>query len=151
MKTLMNRPKDIISFIEQMAAQSGYVEAVDENYYQAFLQLSQREIEKLAVAVMFDQEREVRRLAGGKTDPDTVARVTKLVCNIIAVISVGLARFDAFGRLGFVSRIGSDPEQETDEALERRYEEISPIIANIVRRTLPWLLSREVSQDQLPL
>lgn len=147
----MNRPKDLIDFIEQMAAQSGYIEAVDENYYQAFLQLSQQQVEKLAVAVMLDQEREVRRLAGGKTDADTVARVAGFIQKVFWTISIGLARFDAFGRLGFVSRIGFDPEPNTDEALDRRYKEIAPIIENIVRRALPWLLSREISQSQLPL
>ena len=147
----MNRPKDLIDFIEQMAAQSGYIEAVDENYYQAFLQLSQQQVEKLAVAVMLDQEREVRRLAGGKTDADTVARIAGFIQKVFWTISIGLARFDAFGRLGFVSRIGFDPEPNTDEALDRRYKEIAPIIENIVRRTLPWLLSREISQSQLPL
>jgi hypothetical protein len=34
--------------------------------------------------------------------------------------------------------------------MERRHEEIGPMIENIVRRTLPWLLSREV-QSELPL
>lgn len=95
----MNRPKDLIDFIEQMAAQSGYIEAVDENYYQAFLQLSQQQVEKLAVAVMLDQEREVRRLAGGKTDADTVARVAGFIQKVFWTISIGLARFDAFGGL----------------------------------------------------
>jgi len=145
------RPKDIIDFIEELAAQGGHVEPVDEDYYQAFLELTQEQIEKLAVAVMLDREREVRRLASGKSDPAAVARVSKLVRNIFTAISIGLARFDAFGRLGFVSRIGFEPEPETDEALERRYEEIAPMIENIVRRTLPWLLSREITQGQLPL
>ncbi len=40
---------------------------------------------------------------------------------------------------------------DMDDALERRYAEIAPMIENIVRRTLPWLLSREISQSQLPL
>ena len=145
------RPKNIIDAIERIAAQDGCIESVDENYYQAFLTLPQQQVEKLAVAVMLDQEREVRRLAGGKTDPTAVASVAKLVRHVFTAISIGLARFDAFGRLGFVSRIGFEPEPDTDDALTRRYEEIAPIITNIVRRTLPWLLSKEISQIQLPL
>ena len=121
-------PEDIIDVIEEIAAQSGHIEPVDENYYQAFLELTQPQIEKLAVAVMLDQEREVRRLAGGKSDSTAVARVSKLVRSNFRAISIGLARFDAFGRLGFVSRIGFEPEPETDEALERRYKEIAPMI-----------------------
>ena len=45
------RPKDIIGFIEELAAQSGHIEPVDEGCYQAFLELMQQQIEKLAVAV----------------------------------------------------------------------------------------------------
>ena len=44
-----DRPKDLIDFIEQMAAQSGHFEPVDEDYYRAFLQLTQSQVEKLAV------------------------------------------------------------------------------------------------------
>ncbi|MCC6271206.1 MAG: hypothetical protein IT190_08005 [Microbacteriaceae bacterium] len=150
----MNKPgrsKDIIDFVEKLAAQSGHIEAVDEDYYRAFLELTQPQIEKLAVAVMLDHERDLRQLAGGRNNPASVARVSELVRNIFTAISIGVARFDAFGRLVLVSRVGFDPTEETSEAMERRYEEIAPIIENIVRRTLPWLLSREITQGQLPL
>jgi len=148
----MNRPKDIIDCIEQIAAQSGNFEPVDENYYQAFLELTQPQIEKLAVLVMLSHEQEVRRLAGGSTDPAAVDRVSKLVRNVFVGISIGLARFDAFGQLGFFARIGPEPfDVKMDDALNHRYEVIAPMITNIVRRTLPWLLSREVIQSQLPL
>jgi hypothetical protein len=148
----MNRPKDIIDAIEQIAGEDGYFEPVDENYYQAFLELTQPRIEKLAVAVMLDHEKEVRRLAGGQTNPAAVARVAHLVKGVFVGISIGLARFDAFGRLGFVARIGPEPfEVNMDDPLKRRYTEIAPMIENIVRRTLPWLLSREITQSQLPL
>jgi len=38
-----------------------------------------------------------------------------------------------------------------DKLMQRKFELIEPMITNIVRRTLPWPLSREVSQSQLPL
>ena len=145
------RPKDIIDAIEKIAAQAGHFEPVDEDYYQAFLDLTQPEIEKLAVAVMLDHEREVRRLANGKADPAAVAQVSRLVRNMFTAISIGLGRFDAFGRFGFVPRIGEEPTVDVDEAMQRKFEVVEPMITNIVRRTLPWLLSREVSQSQLPL
>lgn len=145
------RPKDIIDAIEKIAAQAGHFEPVDEDYYQAFLDLTQPEIEKLAVAVMLDHEREVRRLANGKADPAAVAQVSRLVRNMFTAISIGLGRFDAFGRFGFVARIGEEPTVDVDEAMQRKFEVVEPMITNIVRRTLPWLLSREVSQSQLPL
>jgi hypothetical protein len=59
----MNRPKDIIDCIEALAAENGHFEPVDEDYYLSFLDLTQPEIEKLAVAVMLDREKEVRRLS----------------------------------------------------------------------------------------
>lgn len=154
------RPKDkrnqsltpITDFIEKMATEHGHFEGIDENYYRGFLELTQAQIEKLAVAVMLDQERQVRKLAGESTDAAAVQRVTEFVRRVFTVISVGLSRFDAFGRLVFVSRIGLKPwDVDMDDALERRYAEIAPMIENIVRRTLPWLLSREISQSQLPL
>ncbi len=148
----MNPPKDLITFIEQMAAECGHIEAVDEGYYRAFIELTQPQIEKMAVAVMLDQEHEVRRLASGKTDVAATARVAELVRNVFSTISIGLARFDAFGRLGFVSRIGPKPvDVNMDEPLQRRHEQIAPMIENVVRRTLPWLLSRDITQTQLPL
>jgi hypothetical protein len=121
------------------------------NYYQAFLELTQPEVEKLAVAVMLDQEKEIRRLANTCAGLDAVERVAKLVRNVFTAISIGLGRFDVFGRLGFVGRVGPEPTVEMDEALNQRFAEIEPIITNTVRRTLPWLLSREVTQGQLPL
>lgn len=145
------RPEDIIAFIERMAAESGHFEPVDENYYRAFLQLTQSEIEKLAVAVMLDQEKEVRHLAGGKSTPESVAGVARFIRGMFTAISFGVARFDAFGRLGFVARIGDDPETEMWDALDERFQLIEPMIANTIRVALPWLLSREVSQSQLPL
>jgi hypothetical protein len=147
----MNRPKDIIDYIEALAAENGHFEPVDEDYYQAFLELTQPQIEKLAVAVMLDQEKEVRRLAAGRTGPESVERVARLVRNMFTGISIGLARFDAFGRLGFVARIGPEPTVAIDVEMQRKFELIEPMITNIVRRTLPWLLSREVSQSQLPI
>ena len=75
------RPKDIIDHIEAIAAEHGHFEPVDENYYQTFVELNQRQIEKLAIALLLDQEKEVRRLAGGKTDPDAVERVSKFLRN----------------------------------------------------------------------
>lgn len=145
------RPKDIIDYIEAFAAENGHFEPVDEDYYQAFLELTQAQIEKLAVAVMLDQEKEVHRLAGGQTSEESVERVANLVRNMFTGISIGLARFAAFGRLGFVARIGPEPTVEMDEAMERKFELVEPMITNVVRRTLPWLLSREVNQSQLPL
>src|ERR1017187_5664579 len=96
-----NRPKDIIDHIEAVAAGHGHFEPVDENYYQAFVELNQPQIEKLAIALMLDQEKEVRRLAGSKTDPDAVAKVSNFVRNMFTGISLGFARFDAFGNFGF--------------------------------------------------
>jgi hypothetical protein len=152
-KDIKNRSlTPITDFIEKFAAESGHFEGVDEDYYRAFLELSQAQIEKLTMAIMLSHERDVRRLAGGLTNSAAVDRVTKLVRNVFHAISIGLAQFDAFGQLGFVSRIGPKPwDVDMDEPLERKHAEIAPMIENTVRRDLPWLLSREITQGQLPL
>lgn len=101
---------------------------------------------------MLEHDREVRRLSSGRTDGPVVAAVARLVQNIMVAISIGLLRFDVFGRLTFVSRIGPEPfDVELDDALEKRRAEIEPIVTNIVRLSLPWLLSREMAQGQLGL
>ena len=41
----MNRPKDLIDYIEALVAENGHFEPVDEDYYQAFLELTQPQIE----------------------------------------------------------------------------------------------------------
>jgi len=148
----LRRPRDIIDAIEAIAAQRGNIEAVDADYYQDFIHLSQAQVEKLAVAIMMEHDREVRRLAGGRTDEPAVARVAKLVQNTLTTISIGLVRFDVFGRLTFVSRIGPDPfDVDLDQEMEARLAAIEPIVTNLVRRSLPWLLSREMSQGELGL
>jgi hypothetical protein len=50
-----------------------------------------------------------------------------------------------------VARIGFEPTVEMDEIMAKKFEVVEPMITNIMRRTLPWLLSREFSQSQLPL
>jgi vacuolar-type H+-ATPase subunit H len=145
------RPRDVIDAIEEICAVHGHVEPVDEEYYDDFLKLNQQEIERLAVAVMLDHEKEVRRLAARRLDPAAIERVARLVENTFVAISIGLERCDAFGRLGFVARVGSEPSAEMSEALAEKRQMIEPIITNMVRLTLPWLLSREISQGQLPL
>ena len=146
-----NRPKDLIDHVEAIAAEHGHFEPVDENYYQAFVGLNQPQIEKLAIALMLDQEKEVRRLAGGKSDAEAVARIATFVGNMFTGISRGFARFDAMGNFGFVARVGVEPTVAMEEMMEQKLLLAEPMIVNIVRRTLPWLLSREVSQSQLPL
>jgi hypothetical protein len=127
------RPKDLIDRIEAIAAEHGYFEPVDENYYQAFVELNQSQIEKLAIALMLDQEKEVRRLAGGKADSAAVASVSKFVRIMFTGISLGFARFDAFGNFGFVARVGFEPTVEMDEIMAEKFKVVEPMIMNIVR------------------
>lgn len=145
------RPRDLIDDVEAVCAEKGHFVAIDEEYYRAFLGLSERQMENLMVAVMFDQEKEVCRLANGSTSGGAVERVSKLVYNCIHLISIGLMRFDAFGHLGLYARIGLEPDEDMDEALAARMKEMEPVIRTTVRRTLPWLLSCEGRQGELPL
>ena len=95
------RPRDtknrsltpITEAIEKLTGEHGHFEGIYENYYQRFLELTEAQVEKLAVAVMLDQEREVRRLADGRTDATAVQRVTEFVRSVFHVISIGVSRF----------------------------------------------------------
>lgn len=146
------RPRDIIDAIEAIAAQRGNIEAVDADYYRDFINLTQAQVEKLAVAIMLEHDREVRRLAVSDPKNEGVTRVSKLVQSTMLMIGIGLARFDVFGRLTFVSRIGPEPfDVDLDQALDARLAAVEPIVTNLVRRSLPWLLSREMPQGELGL
>lgn len=145
------RAKDVIDDLEAICAKQGHVVTVDESDYQAFVDLTQPQVERLAIVVMLEHEKEVRRLAAGHTDEAAVERVAKLTRNAIKTISVGLIRFDTLGSLGFYARNGPEPSDEMQKAMDEKYDLIEPMITNTVRRTLPWLLSREISQGELPL
>ncbi len=140
------RPKDIIDAVEELAAASGNFQNVGPEYYESFLSLTPADVCRLVVFIMVDQEREVRRLAGGQTDSAAVAQISKFVRNNFTGISIGIARFDPFGRFGFVARIGPEPTPEMHDAMQERMELIAPVVTNTVRQTLPWLLSRDDSQ-----
>ena len=146
-----NRPRDVIDELEAICEKRGHVAMVDESDYRAFVDLTQPQVERLAIVVMLEHEKEVRRLAAGHTDEAAVERVAKLTRNAIKTISVGLIRVDSLGCLGFYARNGPEPSVEMQKAMVEKYDLIEPMLTNTVRRTLPWLLSREVSQGELPL
>lgn len=63
---------------------------MDEDYYRDFISLTQTQIEKLAVAIMLEHDREVRRLSTGKEIKAAVAAVAHLVQSTMVAINVGL-------------------------------------------------------------
>ncbi len=144
------RPREIIDYVEKICAESGDFEAVDEEYYQAFLHLTQSEIENMTVIMMLDRQKDIREIARDHPD-EAVQRVSKFMCDGYTSISLGLMRVDIFGRLRFFARIGPEPDLEMYRALEKRLDQIKPVVRRVVRRTLPWLLSLESSQGELPL
>jgi hypothetical protein len=146
-----NRSKDIIDYVEALSARKGAVCQVGPNYYSAFLHLTQLQVEKLVVVLLLEQEKEVRRLTSNKPSLQSIQRVASFIGKTLKVISIGLASFDCFGRLIITARIGSEPTAKMSDALERHLEKIQPVIENTVRKTLPWLLSRDVTQRNLPL
>jgi hypothetical protein len=144
-----NRPRDMIDFVEKHCGENGSFQAVDESYYEEFLRLSHTEVERLVVSMMLDQEEEVRRIAHGHSGTTAVAKVSEFICSGLKIISIGLMRFDVFGRVGMCARIGSEPDDQANEALERKLEQMEPIVADEVARSLPWLLSRDGGQGRL--
>ncbi len=146
------RPRDLIDTIEAIAAKNGDVEVIDEDYYQAFIELDAEDMKRLVIMLMLSHDREVRRLAEGSADAGAIARITRFISSTLVPVSQGLLRCDAFGRLHFTSRIGPKASDlGLDEELSTRCSELAPIVESTVRRTLPWLLSREMSQDELGL
>jgi hypothetical protein len=146
-----DRPRDVIDLVEKIAGIGGNFNPVDEGHYQGFIDLTCPELERLVVLMMLSQEKEVRRLAHKRSKAGAVRAVSKFIINGIRVISMGLMAVDAFGRVGMFARIGLDPNERMQEALDKRFQEIEPIVEDEVSRTLPWLLSRDGGQGQLAL
>lgn len=148
----MKHRDEVVDAITNIAAKGGHFAAVNQDYYQSFLDLTHPEIEQLSLVVMLDHEREVVRLAGGTNDAAAVERVAHMIRNVVHVISTGLAQIDVFGRLGFVARVGPEPwEVGMLAPLLERHEQLAPVITNLVRRSLPWILARAKDPNELPL
>jgi hypothetical protein len=113
---------------------------VDEEFYRTFLNLTNAEVESMAVALMLGHEGIVRRLAASHADP--VARITRFVINGLATLSTGILQFDVFGRPRCCAPLGPEPSPETEAAMDVRLEEMRPLVLDTVRQLLPWLLSR---------
>ncbi len=146
------RPRDIISITEAIAAKSGHIEPVDEEFYQEFLGLTTDEIRRLVILILTSHAKEVFRLSERKTDAAACGRVADFAFKVLGVISTGLLRCDAFGRLHFVSRLGSDcDELGLSPALEKFVAENRPVVLSTVEETLHWVLRSAERQGQLPL
>lgn len=147
----MKPRQSAINRYEALGAVNGYLVRVSENYHRSFLRLRQGEVERMALAVMLDLERRVRRLSRGRITERKVEAVARMVNKIIYAIAIGVVRFDAFGRLVMAARENENPSTEKIAQIERKCAAIEPIVAYTVRQALPWLMSRVVSQGQLPL
>lgn len=135
------RPIEVLEVIDNWARDEGCFGSVDEDYYQAFVELTAPQVEKLAIAVMLAQEKEVRRLAKEFPYMEATERIARFISSAISIIGFGFMRFDPLGRVSIVSRVGPEPTSEMHAALLRCSTEREPIIATAVWRTLPWLLS----------
>ncbi len=133
------RPRDVIDELESLLAQSGHIAAVDEEYYRRFLALTDSEIEQLTVALLFSNRKAVRRTLA-KKNPAAPQQIKNLVGDMLGAMSIGLLRFDEFGRLGFFSRIGPDPwEAGVADALQEKCTATVPLVSRTVDRSLAWI------------
>ncbi len=134
------QPGDALEAFLALCAEQGKFASVDEEYYRTFLNLTNPEVESIAIALMVGHESVVRRLAA--SHPDPAARVTRFIANGLATLSTGILQFDSFGRPRCCAPLGPDPSPETEAAMDVRLEEMRPLVLDTVRQLLPWLLSR---------
>ena len=136
------RPKDLIDAIEEIAARNGNTQEVGEPFYRAFLEMTAADVERLTIIVMLNNEKEVRRLCGGKPDERGITKVTRFSTTSITIMSRGLAMIDMFGVYGMTARIGPEPTPDTDKGLSGLSDRIAPWVQDAVRRALPWFLQQ---------
>jgi hypothetical protein len=146
------RPRDLITAIEAIAAAHGNIEAIDEDYYRDFMALDADEFRRLIINVLLSHKKEIVRLSQGKDDSAACERVADFVPKVLFIISQGLMRCDAFGRLHFTSRIGPDADTVgLSTALSDFLQDKRGEILATVRGTLPWHLRHLEWQGELPL
>jgi hypothetical protein len=126
-------PHDIIDDVEAICGQTGNVAEVSPEYYDAFLALSDAEIEVLARAVLNAQAKEAGRLTSAEPAVEAPARLLGFASNTIFAIAIGLARFDDFAQLGLYKRLGPEPEPDVHDALTGKIAEARPVIEMAVR------------------
>ena len=127
------RPRDIIDDVEDACGQEGCVAEVSPEYYEAFLALSDDEIEALARTVLVVDAREARRLTFVEPVSEAPNRLIGFTRNTLSIIAIGLFRFNDFGQLRVYKRIGPEPEPDVYDALKKKIAKAHPIIELAVR------------------
>lgn len=153
----MNQPdssskhsRDIINDVEDFCGRTGSVAEVSPEYYQAFLKLSDVQMEVLARAVLFAEAKEAHRLAIAEPIAEASARLIRFASNTISVISIGLARFSDFAQLGLYKRVGPEPEPEIHAAMTEKVTKAQPIIEGVVREFIQQECGRGTEPGTLP-
>lgn len=101
--------------------------------------------------VMMDQSKSIWEITRGKSAHDAIGKTARFINNFICVMGMGLSVFNMFGSISMTARVGQLPTKEIGMAVKKKCADIEPIISNTVRRTLPWFLSRDMAQGQLPI
>ena len=139
----MNKPpRDIIDEVQKIAAEAGNIAALDDDYYECLINLSDPQIEKLVVAMMVDKENEVRRISAGVVDAHSIDGVTAFVHKGIKVIGLGLMMFGPFGTMQMYARVGGPSSELLELKVENAIREMEPVIWRTVASNLSWILSR---------
>ncbi|MGZ8938673.1 MAG: hypothetical protein ACXW32_05620 [Limisphaerales bacterium] len=137
------RPKDIIDHVEAIAADAGNVAALDDDYFETLINLSDEQFEKLVLAMMLDREAEVKRISCGKVDKGSIEEVTRFLHKGINVIGLGLMMFGPFGTLQMYARVGGPSSGRLEDKVQSAIHKRLPLVRRTVTANLIWILSRE--------
>ena len=127
------RPRDIIDDVEDLCAERGCLADVSPDYYDAFLTLSDVEMEVLARAALNSQAKCARRLTFAEPAAEAPARLIQLASSSLSVIAIGSARINVFAKYGLYKRVGPEPEPDVYDALMAKIAKARSIIEQIVR------------------
>ena len=127
------RPRNIIDDVEDLCAERGFLAEVGPEYYDAFLALSDVEMEVLARAVLNAQAKCARRLTFAEPAVEAPARLFRFASTSLSIIAIGSARINVFAKYGLYKRVGPEPEPDVYDALMARIAKARSIIEQIVR------------------
>ncbi|MCC5835088.1 MAG: hypothetical protein JJU20_10175 [Opitutales bacterium] len=147
----MTPDKDIIETIEKMALDGGWKTDIDEGYFEDFLKLSLDDLERLTVTLMFSKEKSIRRRYAEHPNTSQVPATVKEIETMLFLMSRGHLQINVFSRPQIAAIGNAHPTPEMEERLNAFLRKMHPFIHNTVQSALPWFLSRDKPQQELPL
>ncbi len=132
-------PRNILEGIEDMCEKAGCLKEVGPDFYRAVLELPDLEMTE----VIFDLVRHQSGYLKKRILKDGEPAATHFIQNMLHLVISGHIAFDEYGRIAFLKPVGPKPTTEMQRELDKRIENLEPLITDIIRKVLPPDLATE--------